>query len=145
MRHYLFLAMAAIACRPSVDGASKVLEARSPAIRNDSLVQGFGIETLGGRFTPILLAGCHLPCIQSSVFSTVEDSQTTITLHVLRGDSGAAASQHSLGHFAISGFAVGPRGKPQVRVLFSAIDRNLILEAVDATTGQHYTVARATH
>jgi len=129
------------ACRPAAPVGSAI-EAHSPALKNGVLTQSIGIETLGERFTPYLAAGCRVPCVKSSTFSTTEDSQTQITLHLLRGDSGKAADQHTLGRYAISGFPVGPRGIPQVLVIFGAVGEDLTLDARDAATGVRYHVAR---
>lgn len=129
-----------IGCNPATPTGS-VIESHSPAVRAGVLTQSLGIESLGERFTPILLAGCRLPCVTSTTFSTSEDSQATITLHLLRGDSGRAADQHSLGSYSISGFVKQPRGVPQVLVIFGAVGEDLTLDARDAVTGTKYRVA----
>jgi molecular chaperone DnaK (HSP70) len=119
-----------------------VIESHSAAIRDGVLTQSIGIETLGQRFTPFLTIGCRLPCLKSSTFSTSEDSQTQIKLHVLRGDSGRSSDQHSLGTYSISGFPAQARGVPQVLVIFGAVDNDLTLDARDASTGAKYRVTR---
>jgi molecular chaperone DnaK len=141
MRTPLVLLAILVGCnRPPPTGS--VIEAYSPAVKDGILTQSLGIETLGQRFTPFLTAGCRLPCVNSSTFSTTEDSQTKITLHVLRGDSGSADTQHSLGTYAISGFPVLPRGIPQVLVIFGAVGEDLTLDARDAASGTRYQVTR---
>lgn len=119
-----------------------VIEAGSPAIKGGVMTQSMGIETMGQRLTPFLTAGCQVPCVNSSTFSTSEDNQTEITLRVLRGDSGQAGSHHSLGRFAISGFPARARGVPQVLVIFGAVGEDLTLDARDAATGVKYKVVR---
>lgn len=133
-----FLALLAACSPPSLTGS--VIEPYSPAIQADTLAQNVGIETIGNRLTPILAVGCRVPCINSSTFSTSEDGQTAITLHVLRGDTGAGAETHSLGRYAISGFPAQSHGVPQVLVIFGALERNLTLDARDAATGTKYQV-----
>jgi molecular chaperone DnaK len=141
MRLPLALLAILIGCNPPPPTGSAI-EAHSPAIRAGVLTQSLGIETLGGRFTPFLTAGCRLPCVNSSTFSTSEDAQAQIRLHLLRGDSGRAADQHSLGTYSISGFPARPRGVPQILVIFGAVDQDLTLDARDAATGTKYRVTR---
>lgn len=141
MRSPLVLLVVLAGCSaPPPTGSA--IEVRSPAVRNGVLTQNVGIETLGHRLTPYLTAGCQLPCVSSSTFSTTEDSQAEITLHVLRGDSGQADGQHSLGRYAISGFPAQPRGVPQVLVIFGAVGQDLTLDARDAASGSKYRVSR---
>jgi Hsp70 protein len=130
-----------IGCSPPPPTGS-VVESSSPAIREGVLTQNLGIETLGERFTPLLPTGCRLPCVKSSTFSTTEDSQPQITLHVLRGDSGRVADQHSLGTYSISGFPIAGRGVPQVLVILGAVGQDLTLDARDAVSGGRYRVTR---
>jgi molecular chaperone DnaK len=130
-----------VGCSPPPPTGS-VIEAQSPAIKDGILTQSVGIETLGHRLTPYLPAGCRLPCVGSSTFSTTEDDQPRILLHVLRGDSGQAGAQHSLGTYALSGFPLRPRGTPQVLVIFGAVGRDLTFDARDATSGTRYRVTK---
>lgn len=139
--HLWFLAILAGCSAPPPTGS--VIESRSPAIEADTLAQSVGIETLGQRLTPMLAAGCRLPCVNSSTFSTTEDSQAAITLHVVRGDTGGGSAPHSLGRYAISGFPSQPRGVPQVLVIFGAVNGDLTLDARDAASGTKYEVRRA--
>lgn len=141
MRFRLAFLVALVGCSPPPPTGSAI-EVRSPAIKDGILTQNVGIETLGERLTPYLTAGCQLPCVNSSTFSTTEDSQAQITLHVLRGDSGKSDRQHSLGSYAISGFPAQPRGVPQVLVIFGAVGQDLTLDARDAASGTKYRVAR---
>ena len=141
MRVHSLLIPLLFACSPPSPTGS-AMESHSPAIRDGVLTQSVGIESMGDRFTPMLAAGCRVPCIQSSTFSTTEDSQAAITLHILRGDSGTAADQHSLGRYSISGFPAAPRGVPQVLVIFGAVGNDLTLDARDAGTGVRYRVKR---
>jgi molecular chaperone DnaK (HSP70) len=141
MRLLPLLLATLIGCRaPGPTGS--VIESHSPAIKDGVLTESLGIETLGQQFTPFLAAGCRLPCVNSSTFSTTEDSQAQITLHVIRGGAGRATDQHALGRYAISGFPVQARGVPQVLVIFGAVGQDLTLDARDAATGVKYHVAR---
>ena len=131
-----------VACGAPPHADILVLETHSAAIQNGVLVQSVGIESYGGTFTALLQQGCRLPCLATSTFTTSEDSQTVIRLHVLRGDTGAAAGQHSLAHIAISGFPPAARGTPQVEATFSASGDSLSVSAWDAVTGVKYAVTR---
>jgi molecular chaperone DnaK (HSP70) len=141
MRPLSVLLVILVGCTPPGPTGS-VIEAHSPAVEGGVLTQSLGIETLGKRFTPFLTAGCRLPCVHSSTFSTTEDSQSQIALHVLRGDSGRADDQHSLGRYAITGFPAQLRGIPQVLVIFGAVGEDLTLDARDAATGTRYRITR---
>src|SRR5688572_4709920 len=68
------------------ESTSLAVETPSSAVSGDgALRESIGIETLGGVFTPILIKGCELPCVVSQTFSTAEDDQDQILIHVLRG------------------------------------------------------------
>jgi len=85
-----------------------------------------GIETLGGVFTKIIPKNTTIPTKASQVFSTADDSQTAVTVHVLQGEREMAAGNKSLGRFDLSGLPPAPRGVPQIEVSFD-IDANGIL------------------
>ena len=85
-----------------------------------------GVETLGGVMTPIIERNTTIPVKKSQVFSTAEDSQTAVTIHVLQGERPMAADNMSLGQFHLEGIPPAPRGMPQVEVTFD-IDANGIL------------------
>src|SRR5919112_80526 len=85
-----------------------------------------GIETLGGVFTKLIPRNTTIPTRESEVFSTAEDSQTTVEIHVLQGEREMAAYNKTIGKFQLTGIPPAPRGMPQVEVTFD-IDANGIL------------------
>ncbi|EDM23075.1 molecular chaperone DnaK [Caminibacter mediatlanticus TB-2] len=96
-----------------------------------------GIETLGGVMTKIIEKGTTIPVRKSQIFSTAEDNQTAVTIHVLQGEAELAKDNKSLGQFNLEGIRPAPRGVPQIEVTFD-IDANGILNvsAVDKDTGK---------
>ncbi len=96
-----------------------------------------GVETLGGVMTPLIERNTTIPVRKSEVFSTAEDGQTAVTIHVLQGERPMAADNISLGRFNLEGIPPAPRGVPQVEVTFD-IDANGILNvsAEDKATGK---------
>ena len=85
-----------------------------------------GIETLGGVMTKLIQKNTTIPTKASQVFSTADDSQTAVTVHVLQGEREMAAGNKSLGRFDLSDIPTAPRGVPQIEVAFD-IDANGIL------------------
>ncbi|MFZ2487790.1 MAG: molecular chaperone DnaK [Anaerolineae bacterium] len=100
-----------------------------------------GLETLGGVLTPIIERNTTIPARRSQVFSTAEDNQTAVTVHVLQGERPMAADNVSLGQFNLEGIPAAPRGLPQIEVVFD-IDANGILHvsAQDKATGKQQSV-----
>jgi molecular chaperone DnaK len=100
-----------------------------------------GLETLGGVLTPIIERNTTIPVKKSQIFSTAEDNQPAVTIHVLQGERPMAADNISLGHFNLEGLPPAPRGLPQVEVTFD-IDANGILDvrATDKATGKAQTI-----
>ncbi len=96
-----------------------------------------GIETLGGVTTKIIEKGTTIPVKKSQVFSTAEDNQPAVSIHVVQGEREFAKDNKSLGMFELSGIAPAPRGVPQIEVTFD-IDANGILtvSAQDKATGK---------
>jgi molecular chaperone DnaK len=100
-----------------------------------------GIETLGGVFTKLIEKNTTVPTKASQVFSTAEDNQTAVTVHVLQGEREQARYNKSLAKFDLAGIEAAPRGMPQVEVSFD-IDANGILHvsAKDKKTGKEQRV-----
>ena len=96
-----------------------------------------GIETLGGVMTKLIEKNTTIPTKANQVFSTAEDHQTAVTIHVLQGERERAVSNKSLGRFDLTDLPVAPRGVPQIEVTFD-IDANGILNvsAKDKATGK---------
>jgi molecular chaperone DnaK len=96
-----------------------------------------GLETLGGVMTKLIERNTTIPARKSEVFSTAEDNQTAVDIHVLQGERELARDNRTLGHFRLEGIRPGPRGVPQIEVTFD-IDANGILTvaAKDKETGK---------
>jgi len=96
-----------------------------------------GIETLGGVTTVLIPRNTTIPTKKSEVFSTAEDNQTTVEIHVLQGERQMALDNRTIGKFQLTGLPPAPRGIPQVEVTFD-IDANGILHvsAKDKATGK---------
>jgi len=107
-----------------------------------------GLETLGGVMTVQIERNTTIPVKKSEVFSTAEDSQTAVDIHILQGERPMAADNMSLGRFRLEGIPPAPRGTPQIEVTFD-IDANGILNvaAHDKATGkeQKITVTASTN
>ncbi|OGI46287.1 MAG: molecular chaperone DnaK [Candidatus Muproteobacteria bacterium RIFCSPHIGHO2_01_FULL_65_16] len=96
-----------------------------------------GIETMGGVMTKLIQKNTTIPTKAAQVFSTADDSQGAVTVHVLQGEREMAAGNKSLGRFDLTGIPPAPRGVPQIEVAFD-IDANGILHvsAKDKATGK---------
>src|SRR3989339_1898514 len=96
-----------------------------------------GIETLGGVMTRLIEKNTTIPTRKSEVFSTAEDNQPAVTIHVLQGEREMAGDNKTLGRFELTGMAPAPRGLPQIEVAFD-IDANGIVNvsAKDKATGK---------
>ena len=96
-----------------------------------------GIETLGGVMTKLIQKNTTIPTKASQVFSTADDNQSAVTIHVLQGEREMASGNKSLGQFNLSDIPPAPRGMPQIEVTFD-IDANGILHvsAKDKATGK---------
>lgn len=100
-----------------------------------------GIETMGGVFTKIIEKNTTVPTRASQVFSTADDNQSAVTVHVLQGERARASDNKSLARFDLAGIAPAPRGMPQIEVAFD-IDANGIIHvtAKDKNTGREQKV-----
>jgi molecular chaperone DnaK len=100
-----------------------------------------GIETMGGVMTKLIEKNTTIPTNASQVFSTADDNQTAVTVHVLQGEREQAAGNKSLGRFDLSDIPPAPRGVPQIEVSFD-IDANGILNvsAKDKATGKEHSI-----
>lgn len=107
-----------------------------------------GVETLGSVMTTLIERNTTIPVKKTEVFSTAEDNQTSVDIHVLQGERPMAADNMSLGRFRLDGIPPAPRGIPQVEVTFD-IDANGILDvtAKDKATGkeQKITITASTN
>ncbi len=107
-----------------------------------------GVETMGGVMTKLIERNTTIPTRKSEVFSTAEDSQTAVDIHVLQGERSMAGDNMTLGRFRLEGIPPAPRGIPQIEVTFD-IDANGILHvtAQDKATGkeQKITITASTN
>ena len=100
-----------------------------------------GIETMGGVATPVIDKNTTIPTKKSQVFSTADDNQSAVTIHVVQGERKQATSNKSLGRFDLADIPPAPRGMPQIEVTFD-IDANGILHvaAKDKATGKEQSI-----
>jgi molecular chaperone DnaK len=100
-----------------------------------------GIETLGGVMTTLIARNTTIPTKKMEVFSTAEDHQTTVDIHVLQGERPMAIQNKTIGRFQLTGIPPAPRGMPQVEVTFD-VDANGILHvsAKDRATGKEQSI-----
>ena len=100
-----------------------------------------GIETLGGVMTKLIEKNTTIPTKATEVFSTADDNQSAVTVHVLQGEREKAANNKSLGQFNLEGIPPAPRGMPQIEVTFD-IDANGILHvsAKDKASGKEQSI-----
>ena len=100
-----------------------------------------GIETMGGVATPVIEKNTTIPTKKSQIFSTADDNQSAVTIHVVQGERKQATQNKSLGRFDLSDIPPAPRGMPQIEVTFD-IDANGILNvgAKDKATGKEQSI-----
>ena len=116
---------------PARERAGKERAAYEPGVLKGTI----GIETLGGVFTAVLAKGARLPAEVSQVFSTAEDKQSQVEIHLLMGERPMAADNRSLGKFLLSGIPPAPKGIPQIEVKIAVgVDHILRVTATDQAT-----------
>src|SRR5512145_681899 len=117
--------------------ASVLSGERKDVLLLDVTPLSLGIETLGGVMTKLIQKNTTIPTKAQQVFSTADDNQSAVTIHVLQGERDRAAGNKSLGQFNLEGIPPAPRGLPQIEVTFD-IDANGILHvgAKDKATGK---------
>jgi molecular chaperone DnaK len=100
-----------------------------------------GIETMGGVATPLIEKNTTIPTKKSQIFSTAEDNQSAVTIHVVQGERKQASGNKSLGRFDLADIPASPRGMPQIEVTFD-LDANGILHvaAQDKATGKEQSI-----
>ena len=115
-------------------GIRKVLgkEVRTMLNEHGTLKHRVGIETLGGVFTTFFEKGTSLPAQKSCIFTTAEDQQQEIDIHLVEGDAALVSECRSLGRIVGKDFSIGPRGKPQITITFSIEkDGTISVDAVE--------------
>ena len=114
---------------------------RSDVLLLDVTPLTLGIETLGGVLTPMIEKNTTIPTNKSQVYSTAEDNQTAVTVHVLQGERKKASDNKSLGQFNLTDIPAAPRGPPQIEVTFD-IDANGIINvsAKDKSTNKEQSI-----
>lgn len=125
-----------VAAGAAIQGAILAGEMKSVLLL-DVTPLSLGVETEGGLFTKIIEKNTTIPVKKSKIFSTVEDNQDFVTIHVLQGEREIASENRSLGKFQLLGIPPAPRGVPQIEVTFY-LDANSILHvtAKDLGTGK---------
>ncbi len=128
--------MEAVAIGAAIQGAVLAGEMKNIVLLDVTPVS-LGVETYGGVFTKIIDKNTTIPTKRSQIFTTAEDYQTAVTIHILQGERPMAADNVSLGMFTLEGIPPAPRGVPKIEVTFD-IDANGILHvsAKDLATGK---------
>lgn len=108
-----------------------VIEDATPIVGAGRTAEDFGIETLGGVFTPLIKSGTTVPCSHSEIFSTASDGQSQIIVTPFRGANHLVAGNHALGRFQVVGIPSAPRGTPQIQITFTITDGQILISARD--------------
>ena len=111
------------------------VEPGSPAIQDGRLAESVGLETRGGTFTPLLEAGCELPCEISGTYSTAPYKATELSLALYRGNDRLTVQNYFLGRYLVSEIPAVERGVPQVELTLRADTTGLHLFARDPAGG----------
>lgn len=130
----------AVAMGASIQGAVLAGDVKDVLLL-DVTPLSLGIETMGGVATPVIDKNTTIPTKKSQVFSTADDNQTAVTIHVVQGERKQASGNKSLGRFDLADIPPAPRGVPQIEVTFD-IDANGILHvgAKDKATGKEQSI-----
>ena len=130
----------AVAMGASIQGAVLAGDVKDVLLL-DVTPLSLGIETMGSVATPLIEKNTTIPTKKSQVFSTAEDNQTAVTIHVVQGERKQAAQNKSLGRFDLADIPPSPRGMPQIEVTFD-LDANGILNvsAKDKATGKEQSI-----
>ena len=130
----------AVAVGAAVQG-SVLAGDRKDVLLLDVTPLSLGIETLGGKMTKLIEKNTTIPTRKSEVFTTADDNQGAVTVHVLQGEREIASANKSLGKFDLADIPAAPRGVPQIEVTFD-IDANGILNvsAKDKATGKQQSI-----
>lgn len=130
----------AVAVGAAIQGAVLAGEVKDVLLL-DVTPLSLGIETLGGVMTKLIEKNTTIPTKAQQVFSTAEDNQSGVTVHVLQGEREMASANKSLGRFDLQGIPPAPRGMPQIEVMFD-IDANGILHvsAKDKASGKEQSI-----
>ena len=130
----------AVAVGASIQGAVLAGDVKDVLLL-DVTPLSLGIETMGGVATPVIDKNTTIPTKKSQVFSTADDNQTAVTIHVVQGERKQASGNKSLGRFDLADIPPSPRGMPQIEVTFD-IDANGILHvgAKDKATGKEQSI-----
>ena len=130
----------AVAMGASIQGAVLAGDVKDVLLL-DVTPLSLGIETMGGVMTALIEKNTTIPTKKTQVFSTAEDNQTAVTIHVVQGERKQAGQNKSLGRFDLADIPPAPRGMPQVEVAFD-IDANGILNvsAKDKATGKEQSI-----
>jgi molecular chaperone DnaK len=130
----------AVAVGASIQGAVLAGEVKDVLLL-DVTPLTLGIETMGGVATPLIDKNTTIPTKKSQIFSTAEDNQTAVTIHVVQGERKQAASNKSLGRFDLADIPPAQRGMPQIEVTFD-LDANGILHvsAKNKATGKEQSI-----
>jgi hypothetical protein len=118
------------------DPAQESVPTSTPPLRYDEMPFTVSIETVGGVATPLLARGRGLPAEEKQTFSTADDNQAAVTIHLSAGERSIAGENVALGRFEFSGIPPAPRGVPQLQIRAS-VDTSLVLTvtATDLATG----------